>query len=195
MAPDPLEGFCYSNVANLTRVGGIYLQVYNRQEAWAVDDPPAFLSKLLDAVAFGVQGDSLTLSTSARPSSTPTSRPSSENSSAAGKFLNPQPSTLNLQPATFNPQPSTLNPQPATCNLQHSILNPHPSTLNPQSSLLNPQHSTLSRGQGVAGGRGGAAGGAPARGPTAGQPQIPTPEIPGDGGAARNSDLSAGDTP
>ena len=37
--PDPLEGFCYSNVANLTRVGGIYLQVYNRQEAWAVDDP------------------------------------------------------------------------------------------------------------------------------------------------------------
>ena len=31
--------------------------------------------------------------------------------------LNPQPSTLNLQPATRIPHSSTLHPQPATLNL------------------------------------------------------------------------------
>jgi hypothetical protein len=46
-----------------------------------------------------------------------------------GYTLNPQPSTLHLQPLTSNPnlQPSTLNPQPKTLNPKPEIptLNPH----------------------------------------------------------------------
>ena len=58
-------------------------------------------------------------------------------------FLNPQPSTLNIQHSNLNTQLSTRHPKDLVLNTQHSTLNPQPSNLNPRPSNLNPQPSTL----------------------------------------------------
>ena len=52
----PIDGFCFSNVRGLTRVGGIYIEVYNSDPRWQVEDPPSLLGKLFDAIAHGVDG-------------------------------------------------------------------------------------------------------------------------------------------
>jgi len=52
----PIDNFCFSNVRGLTRVGGIYIEVYNSDPRWQVEDPPSLLGKLFDAIAHGVDG-------------------------------------------------------------------------------------------------------------------------------------------
>ena len=52
----PIKDFSFSNVRGLTRVGGIYIEIFNQDPNWQVDDPPSLLGKLFDAIAHGVDG-------------------------------------------------------------------------------------------------------------------------------------------
>jgi hypothetical protein len=52
----PVKDFSFSNVRGLTRVGGIYIEIFNQDPNWQVEDPPSLLGKLFDAIAHGVDG-------------------------------------------------------------------------------------------------------------------------------------------
>ncbi len=52
----PTKDHCFSNLRGLTRVGGVYIEVLNRDPSWQVDDPASLLGKLFDAIAHGVDG-------------------------------------------------------------------------------------------------------------------------------------------
>uniref|UniRef100_A0A7S4N0A5 DnaJ homologue subfamily C GRV2/DNAJC13 N-terminal domain-containing protein n=1 Tax=Guillardia theta TaxID=55529 RepID=A0A7S4N0A5_GUITH len=52
--------FSYSNICNLTRVGGIYIEIFNDQPNWPLEDPATLLGKLFDAMAHGVEGNEMT---------------------------------------------------------------------------------------------------------------------------------------
>jgi hypothetical protein len=47
----PVQGFCFSNVRGLTRVGGIYVEVFNSDPSWEVEDPPSLLGNACAQIA------------------------------------------------------------------------------------------------------------------------------------------------
>uniref|UniRef100_A0A7S0E769 Uncharacterized protein n=1 Tax=Hanusia phi TaxID=3032 RepID=A0A7S0E769_9CRYP len=55
-----LSKFSYSNICNLTRVGGIYVEIFNEQPNWPLEDSAVLLGKLFDAIAHGVEGKETT---------------------------------------------------------------------------------------------------------------------------------------